>query len=186
MSKTMTAQEFESWAARHSPEEVRDRAIELQADLTTELAETVGIDRETYEAAGVDEKEIIATAGAEQWLDEQAQQEAEEPVGISQYDVGSEDGVSVEIPAGELADLIDCGLVRTTLADDSLEAQKLAQAEFCALHGEFQKSEYNANLLRDRVERNGGRYFTVENLEEAFRELVFEGAIEIPDSFFQS
>lgn len=182
-TKHMSPEEFESWAAKHSAGEILERAVELQNELVTDLAETVGVDSDAYAQAGSQEKEMIVTAGAEQWLDEQAEREEPEPVEAHKWDFGTEDGVAIEMPAGELSDMIGLGLTRTTLRDDSLEAQKLAQSIFCAKHPEYTKSVANGNALRDRLEENGHTYFTVEALEEAMQQLVFEGKIEIPYEF---
>lgn len=184
MSKTMTASEFASWAETHTLAEVEQRARDLQDGLVSDLIESEGVDREVFDSASPSQREMAVEAAAQNWIDDQEP----EPVGTSQFEFGNdlEDGIDIELPGNsKVAKMLDRGLVSVPFADDSPEAGEVAQAIFAATHP-FVKSVENANLLRDRVERNGGTYFTAENLDQAFRELVFEGAIEIPDSFFQS
>jgi len=195
MSTFMTSEEFSEWAATHSPQEVEQMAIEQQAMLRDELLESAGLpgpqehlswEADEFQAATGQGREQMLEKGAEVWLDEAAEQQEAEPVGTSTFEFGDDGDVEIDVPVGsKLAALIDRGCVRTTLADDSPEAQTLAQAEFVALHPEFSRNETYGNLLRDRVAQNGGRYFTVENLETAMRELVAEGQIEIGYEFYK-
>lgn len=191
MSKPMTAEEFASWAERHTPEQVLGRSIELQNELVTDLAASAGVDSEEYERAGLEERQMIVEAGGQVWLAEQAECEAAEraanPPEVGRIFISEEsddDTVEIEVPYGGALDKkLDRGMVKGSFDEDSPEGQEAVQATFVATHPEFKVSLENGNALRDRVEANGHKFFTVSALEEALQQLVFEGKIDIPDEF---
>jgi len=139
MSKdVMSPDEFSEWARNKTPEQVQQRAIELQAQLETEMAESAGFSREQFEAERSPERRTqILMEGGEKWLAEQEQRDVAQA-----YEQGRSDG-RAEVDAEQQA--AEAETLEQLKYDAGLEVQR----RFLERHKDFVVNEENGTRLRD-------------------------------------